>query len=106
MIITCKNCGSNEFYIKKDGIHTGLYCKNCNSWIKWANKDELREFTENTNIGTNWIVTFQTSNLTPVETRIFSFEHEEPTKEEIESIIDKTGIIHFMQKLHKNSYEW
>lgn len=78
MIITCKNCGS----------------------------DELREFTENTNIGTNWIVTFQTSNLTPIETRIFSFEHEEPTKEEIESIIDKTGIIHFMQKLHKNSYEW
>lgn len=106
MIITCKNCGSDEFYLKKDGIHNGLYCQKCNSWIKWANKDELREFTENTNIGTNWIVTFQTSNLTPVETRIFNFKHEEPTKEEIESIIGKSGIIHFMQKLHKNSYEW
>lgn len=37
----CK-CGGTEFFIKKIGIHTGLYCKECGAFIKWLNKDEIR----------------------------------------------------------------
>lgn len=54
----------------------------------------------------NWIITFQTDKICEIETKIFKFEHEEPTKEEIEAIIGKKGIIYFMQKLYNNEYEW
>lgn len=34
----CKKCNSNERYIKNKGIHKGIYCKGCGSWIKWLPK--------------------------------------------------------------------
>lgn len=38
----CTKCGSNDLFIKKSGNNTGLYCKDCGSFIKWLNKNELR----------------------------------------------------------------
>lgn len=36
----CK-CGNDDFFIiKEKGHHTGIYCKWCGKWLKWANKDE------------------------------------------------------------------
>lgn len=34
----CKKCGSNNTYKNPKGQHIGLYCKNCNKWIKWIAK--------------------------------------------------------------------
>lgn len=39
----CK-CGSLDFFIKKQGNNTGLYCSMCGKWQKWMNKDEIRLF--------------------------------------------------------------
>ena len=39
----CK-CGSLDFFIKKQGNNTGLYCSMCGKWQKWLNKDEIRLF--------------------------------------------------------------
>lgn len=37
----CK-CGSENFFIEKNGNNMGLYCKKCGKWIKWATKEETR----------------------------------------------------------------
>lgn len=42
----CK-CGSLDFFIKKQGNNTGLYCSMCGKWQKWLNKDEIRLFEHN-----------------------------------------------------------
>ena len=45
-IKTCK-CGTdinNNFFLKKNGNHTGLYCSNCGRWQKWLDKNEIRVF--------------------------------------------------------------
>lgn len=31
----CKNCGGKSFYTKAKGPHMGVYCSNCNKWLKW-----------------------------------------------------------------------
>lgn len=36
----CKNCGSEEYYIKRVGPHTGAYCSECDKWIKWIPRDK------------------------------------------------------------------
>ena len=37
----CKKCKSVYFYFKKkDEAHMGIYCKKCNQWLKWADKNE------------------------------------------------------------------
>lgn len=36
----CK-CGNDDFFMKANGNQTGIYCKKCGKWYKWANKDEL-----------------------------------------------------------------
>lgn len=42
MIATkCKKCGGTSGYLKAGDVHTGLYCSQCNSWIKWISKNEL-----------------------------------------------------------------
>jgi len=36
----CK-CGSNDFFLaNKTETQTGIYCKKCGKWLKWANKAE------------------------------------------------------------------
>lgn len=37
---TCPQCGSYNLIKKKStkGVHTGLYCADCGSWIKWLKK--------------------------------------------------------------------
>ena len=42
----CK-CGSLDFFMKKQGNNTGLYCSMCGKWQKWMNKDEIRVFEHN-----------------------------------------------------------
>ena len=42
----CNKCGSEEFYTKKSGTQTGLYCKKCNKWIKWLSKKETIDFNK------------------------------------------------------------
>ncbi len=42
----CK-CGSENFFIEKNGNNMGLYCKKCEKWIKWLNKNELKAFEQN-----------------------------------------------------------
>lgn len=38
--IKCKDCKSENVFILDEGIHKGIYCECCGSWIKWANKRE------------------------------------------------------------------
>lgn len=40
----CKKCNSTQenLYIQSKGTQTGLYCRNCGSWLKWLNKKEIR----------------------------------------------------------------
>ena len=42
----CK-CGSLDFFMKKQGNNTGLYCSMCGKWQKWMNKDDIRLFEHN-----------------------------------------------------------
>lgn len=38
----CRKCGSTEFFThpSANGIHIGLYCDKCGTWIKWLGKRE------------------------------------------------------------------
>lgn len=38
--IKCKDCKSENVFIIDVGPHKGIYCLDCGSWIKWANKKE------------------------------------------------------------------
>lgn len=42
----CK-CGSEDFFVEKHGNNTGIYCKSCGKWQKWATKDEVRLYMHN-----------------------------------------------------------
>ena len=65
MNLQCKKCGNENFYTSKSGNNTGLYCKNCGSWVKWLNKNEVKLFTlENNFIKTN------TSTVTDSEQKL------------------------------------
>lgn len=39
----CKKCGSVNLRLENKGTATGLYCNDCNSWIKWVSKKELTQ---------------------------------------------------------------
>lgn len=39
----CKKCGSVNLRLENKGIAIGLYCNDCNSWIKWVSKKELAQ---------------------------------------------------------------
>lgn len=39
--IKCKKCGCTSGYIRVGDIHTGLYCSQCNNWLKWLSKYEV-----------------------------------------------------------------
>ena len=38
----CSKCGSTETIIKEKGVHTGVYCAYCSSWIAWAKKKDVK----------------------------------------------------------------
>lgn len=38
--LKCKDCKSENLFILSTGHHKGIYCGQCGSWIKWANKRE------------------------------------------------------------------
>lgn len=41
--LDCRYCGAlaeDEVYVRKLGVQQGIYCKCCDSWIKWASKKE------------------------------------------------------------------
>lgn len=40
----CKKCGSVSLHTEVKGNNVGLYCDDCDAWIKWLRKDELRSF--------------------------------------------------------------
>ena len=48
--IKCKKCGGTNGYLKVGDVHTGLYCSQCNSWIKWISKNELEILNNGENI--------------------------------------------------------
>lgn len=39
----CKKCGSVNLRLENKGTAIGLYCNDCNSWIKWVSKKELTQ---------------------------------------------------------------
>lgn len=39
----CKKCGSVNLRLENKGTAIGLYCNDCNSWIKWVSKKELAQ---------------------------------------------------------------
>lgn len=36
----CKKCGSTSFVMKPKHPHIGMYCAECDMWLKWCNKKE------------------------------------------------------------------
>lgn len=40
----CKRCGSTELFTKPQGVHTGLFCRECNLWQKWISKGDTWRF--------------------------------------------------------------
>lgn len=47
MDFKCKHCKKSSIYrtyIQQSGPHIGLYCKECNRWIAWLNKDYIEEY--------------------------------------------------------------
>ena len=40
----CRKCGevtNKDIIVIRSELHNGMYCKQCNSWIKWISKKEL-----------------------------------------------------------------
>lgn len=40
----CPKCDSVNNFTKVKGTNTGLYCKDCGTWIKWLSKYETKLF--------------------------------------------------------------
>ena len=45
----CRRCGCSDTYLAEKGRHIGVYCANCNSWIKWTSKNNYESFKQNEN---------------------------------------------------------
>jgi hypothetical protein len=41
---TCKRCASPDLFIKAQGPHFGLFCRQCDLWQKWIRKSEAGRF--------------------------------------------------------------
>lgn len=56
----CKSCGSQDFFLAEQAMHTCLYCNECGRFIKWADKDDKHLFLklhlnqEYGKLATNW----------------------------------------------------
>lgn len=40
----CTKCNSENIFTKKSDNNTGLYCSECDVFLKWLNKDAVRTF--------------------------------------------------------------
>lgn len=41
----CRRCGEledKEMIVIRGSVHTALYCKKCNSWLKWLKKQDVK----------------------------------------------------------------
>lgn len=38
----CKKCGCEKGYLKANDYHTGFYCANCDAWVAWVPKKDLK----------------------------------------------------------------
>ena len=66
--MVCKECGSVDFEVKEKGVHTGLYCKHCDSWQKWVSKPQLAALSQLTN--SNVSDSGLPSELTPIQEEV------------------------------------
>jgi hypothetical protein len=39
---TCKRCASADLFIKQQGPHFGLFCRQCELWQKWIKHSKVR----------------------------------------------------------------
>lgn len=37
----CNKCNSTKLFLLDKGVHHGLYCKECGSWVKWVSNKNL-----------------------------------------------------------------
>lgn len=51
-----------------------------------------------------WVITYKQNE--ELQTKIFYFDYNEPTQQDIESIINDSGIILFMHKLYDGYTVW
>lgn len=40
----CDKCGCTKFYTETKGSQIGLYCRDCNKWVKWLSKKDYEAF--------------------------------------------------------------
>ena len=95
----CK-CGSKRIFIRDNGTQTGVYCKECGKWIKWASKKEIpfieeyiKEQNENDNSNTNKIdevKEFVMDNLDKYS-NVIPFDYEGYCVESINDLVDATN---------------
>lgn len=36
----CKICGCTEFYLERNERHLGVYCVQCDKWLKWSSQNK------------------------------------------------------------------
>lgn len=46
----CGKCGCTKFYTETKGSQIGLYCRDCNKWVKWLSKKDYEAFKRTGNI--------------------------------------------------------
>lgn len=63
--LICTHCGNDKlFELKEKNPHTGIYCKKCGNWIKWANNLEIKQLLQQKDDYVNLInFNFDSSNL-------------------------------------------
>lgn len=73
---TCKKCGSVNLRLEERGTATGLYCNDCNSWIKWVSKKELTQVQNEIEKNTKELNSFK-------DDKDLTFEYEQIGKREM-----------------------
>lgn len=46
----CDKCGCTNFYTEIKGSQIGLYCRDCNKWVKWFSKKDYEASKRTGNI--------------------------------------------------------
>lgn len=72
----CKKCGSLNLRLENKGTATGLYCNDCNSWIKWVSKKELTQVQNEIEKNTKELDSFK-------DDKDLTFEYEQIGKREM-----------------------
>lgn len=72
----CKKCGSLNLRLENKGTAIGLYCNDCNSWIKWVSKKELTQVQNEIEKNTKELNSFK-------DDKDLTFEYEQIGKREM-----------------------